>query len=196
MVNNEKTISKLHEVFKAGYRPSRLKQSYRTWIKIGDHDEIHPIEVLNCLAHAFFNPTNEVLRDYKFTKSDDVFSFCNPTIGPDKTFSEILHFVKDVGLKAEECGRNKTVNQFESWKVDAYFKCYPFADYHFMLQESKGIYSHKGGYVGDVQILCETPNEYFGYDYFATYLITNVHANENNPYNKPLLEHSVNHILY
>ncbi len=196
MITEEKTLSKLYRVFKDGYRPSRLKQSYKTWIE-GNDEGMCPREVFNCLGHAFFNPTNEVLKAYGFNKEDDIFGTFNPYKGPAATFSEILHFVRDTGLKVEECGRKKTITTFGSWKVDAYFRpLFTNPDYHFMLQESKGIYSHKQGFDGDVSILCSAPTEYRDYQYCATYLITNTHADENNKYNKPLFEHDADHILF
>lgn len=197
MENEEQTLSKLYKVFKDGYRPSRLKQSYCRTIKMNDGSIIKPLKILNCVAHAFFNPTNQVLRDYGFSHEDAVFGNFNPFKGPFSTFSEILHFVKDAGLKVEECSRKKQINQFGSWKVDAYFRMlFTNPDYHFMLQESRGIYSHKQGFDGDVAILCSAPKEYNNYQYCTSFLITNIHADENNKYNKPLLEHEAERILF
>lgn len=191
MIKNEGTIKKLYKVFKDGYRPSRLKQTYCMWIKTNNREGFNPIDICNCVAHAFFNPTNEILKNYGFDSQDDIFGTFGANQGSAAVFSEILHFVKDVGLKVEECARDTTISNFKSWKVDAYFRYISTnPDYHFMLQESRGIYSHKWGFSGDVSVLCEAPEHYRNYDYCATYLITNIHADENNAYNKPLIEHT------
>ena len=177
-------------MFMDGYRPSRIAQSYKKILKIGNKT-VRPTDMINCFAHAFFNLTNGILIEYGF-KIQDSSSFANLPIflGPACCLDSAIYFAENVGLDVEECNRNDPIKHYGSWKVDAYFDSNR-PDYHFFLQESEGIYSHKMGFIGGLNVMLHQPNlDFKGYEYQATYMVTNRNTSASNKYNKPLSLHT------
>ena len=155
---SEYLIKKLYKIFKDGYRPARGGEPYDFFYKetaIGLYT--------NCLGHAMFNLTNAQFADYDirppryitenyycgFIDSiDDLdydYNADKYLLDVEKIFGEIETFVRETGLKIEECSETFAPEDFNSWKVACYLS-EGLADYHFMLQEQNGVWSSKNGF--------------------------------------------------
>ncbi len=195
MIDRGKTLEKLYMVFKGGYRPSRLLQSY--YDVTVDQKFADVSQITNCLAHAFFNLTNDILLDYGFTKEDKE-TFRNWQGDESTIFDDVVHFVRDTGLKVEECSKTIILKDPKSWLVHAYFRPEdePWAkkDFHFVLDESPAgksvpFYTHRLGFRNEVMAFQGVPEKiFFGYTYHATYTVTNPNADFSNKYTKSMLE--------
>lgn len=193
MIDRGKTLEKLYMVFKDGYRPSRLLQSY---YDVTVDQYFDRSRITNCLAHAFFNLTNEILRDYGFT-DDDKETFRDWQGDAEKIFLDIEHFVSDVGLKIEKCPQKTILKDPKSWLVHAYYRPEDdiwHKDFHFILDESPAgksvpFYTHRLGFRNEVMAYQGVPEKtFFNYTYQATYTVTNPNADFSNKYTISMLE--------
>lgn len=193
----EHLLRKLNQVFKDGYRPARGSESYDVKLKNG----LYTYEGVNCLGHIF-NLRNKQFDDYDFGPYHMYGRFTNPYFGigksiefEDKTKDIMFDFIKEVGLKIEECDPSKPIEDFKSWKIALYFLNTKYhKDFHYLLEDSPKNWSSKLGYQPHVErIQKETPplqyhnliEEYpETYNLYGTYKITNENADENNRYVK------------
>ncbi len=191
----EHLLRKLNQVFKDGYRPVRRNEPYNFKLKNG----LYVYECVNCLGHVF-NLTNQQFNDYDFGPYKMYGKFPLQNQNSSLCFNErmkntMFDFIKETGLKIEECDPNKPIEDFKSWKIALYFLNTRYhKDFHYIFEESPNIWSSKSGYKPQVDYIQTTnlPDTYINqtdiapdvYNLYGTYKITNVNADENNPYVK------------
>ena len=101
----------------------------------------------------------------------------------------IMDFVKETGLKVEECSPKANNCDFKSWKVALYL-CN--RDYHMFIEDFADYWTAKRGFTPSTdKINFLTPIFTRGndkdnpvYEYFGTYKLTNPRADENNEFLK------------
>lgn len=224
----EYILGKLHQIFKDGYRPMRGDESYNTFLKNGSQ----VYDLVNCFGHTF-NLRNQQFEDYnikpyrlygRFSDYEDSVYFEN------KTAQSIFDFIKETGLKIEECKPDDKITDFRSWKIALYFyNNWNHKDFHFLLEEKPKKWSSKLGFHPYVEHVNEDilphkflikdknskgisrkdytkkrhciiehncklvpPSRYsnmveedpYIYEFYGTYKITNINADENNRYVK------------
>ncbi len=195
-MNQEKTeyiLKVLHKVFKDGYRPARGNESYYKKLKNG----LYVGNMINCMGHIF-NLRNQQFDDYKI-EPYKLFShgysypyftgFMKDAYKYEESAKLMLDFIKEVGLKVEECSPNEIISDFKSWKIALYFSS---RDFHYLLEDRHQNWSSKIGNKNLVEQIrgIEPPKEYQNqvdtfpniYNLYATYKITNKNADENNKY--------------
>ncbi len=171
-----KTILKLKEIFKLGYRPERRLETYRCKTPSG----FLTGQITNCLEHACFNLTNKQIIDNNFSIYDK--SAFQSFIDVNKSLSEItqdiFNFVEDAGLKVSD--NKKIINKQKEWRVALYYRTdYEVEDYHFLLQEKSGIWTSKMGSSLNIQKYLTLPKVvYRNYDLYGVYTIKNPYIKE------------------
>lgn len=171
-------LSKLHQVFKDGYRPARGNESYAAQLKNG----VLAGDMINCFGHTF-NLRNQQLDDYQFTP-DRIYGYfpAEPGASGQTRAQPMLDFIQETGLRVAACDPNEPITDFKSWKIALYFAP---SDFHFLLEEAPGRWSSKLGFSFEVDQNLYPPQKYYGafdYNLFNTYKITNPHADANNRY--------------
>ena len=184
-------LRKLRQVFKDGYRPARGNESYDVMLNNGAKAYI----MVNCLGHIF-NLRNQQFNDYQIMPYKMYGTFDGIGFNKHKKAAKrMLDFIKETGLKVEECDPNKTITDFKSWKIALYFEDSEYRkDFHYLLAETPQLWSSKVGYRPFVEhIYTTTPpsiyrnqidNDTTPYEFYAAYKITNPNASESNCYVK------------
>ena len=135
-MNRESTLKKLRKVIKSGYTPSRGFQVYT----------MPNSSILNCLAHACFNMTDEVCKANNFTLADaDSFRyFC--AFSQEFTKLSLFYFIEDTGLQLVPCEKQTSLKPNE-WEIALYFAIgdTDYDDFHFLLRENNKTWSSKFG---------------------------------------------------
>lgn len=175
------TILKLNKIFKLGYVPSRGKESYEE----KNSDGLAFCTLINCFGHACFNLKNSQLEVFD---CDESRNFGNHIEYPGQPNYEIARnlfdFIKAVGLKVRRVGKN-CIPGTNQWLVALYFAKSMFdgtnQDYHFMLREKDGIWSHKMGHKKTVDYCSKPPrsfvsNAYYRYTLYGYFLLSNPYA--------------------
>jgi len=195
-MNQERTeyiLKILYKIFKDGYRPARSNETYYKKLKNG----IYVGNMINCMGHIF-NLRNQQFDDYEI---EPYKSFSHGYAYPyftgfmkdaykfDESAKLMIDFIREVGLKVEECYPNEKITDFKSWKIALYFSS---RDFHYLLEDSHQNWSSKIGNKNIVEQISteEPPKEYQNhvdtfpnlYNLYATYKITNKNADENNKY--------------
>ena len=140
----EHVLSKLQQVFHDGYRPARGTEPYDFTLK----NECKAYRLVNCFGHMF-NLKNQQLNDYQFGPYPIYSAFNEIDKDPDNKASQrMLDFIKEIGLKVEECAPDKLIDDFKSWKIALYFGKYNNnqKDFHYLLEEAPGLWSSKIGF--------------------------------------------------
>ena len=185
-------LGKLRQVFRDGYRPARGAESYNVRLKNG----LWAYQQVNCLGHVF-NLRNQQFNDYDFKPYR---MFGDFVLGPWENkhawLGQMLDFIKDTGLKVEECSPKETITDFKSWKTALYFVRFGYSagDFHYLLEDMPNQWSSKCGFRDNFeQLNLVTPPLIYknqidrsltDYDFYGTYKITNPNADPNNPYVK------------
>lgn len=185
-------LRKLYKVFKDGYRPARGNEYYNVKLDNG----VKAYEQVNCLGHVF-NLRNQQFNDYKIKpyKMFGYFSGLRASRFKEDATEQMFDFIKETGLKIEECDPKKTITDFKSWKVALYFHDTPWhKDFHFLLEDAPRNWSSKLGFEPYVEHNYElvppkiyrnlVDNNPDPYEFYGTYKITNPNADENNRYVK------------
>lgn len=195
-MNKEKTeyiLRILQRVFEDGYRPARGNESYYKKINNG----LYVGNMVNCMGHIF-NLRNQQFDDYKI-EPYKLFShgyahpyfmgFMKGANKHDESAKLMLDFIKEVGLKVEECSPIESIKDFKSWKIALYFSS---NDFHYLLEDSPQNWSGKVGNKSIVEHVegIKLPMQYQNrvdtfpsiYNFYGTYKITNENADENNKY--------------
>ncbi len=198
----EHIIRKLWQVWRDGYRPARGNESYEYRLK----NKTLASTMVNCMGHIF-NLRNQQLDDYDFGPFQIFNDF--PSINQDpyeKTVKQMFDFIKETGLKIEECAPDKTIDDFRSWKIALYFENKIIncgnqniyrRDFHYQLEEGPQLWSSKLGFTPSVEYInTKEPPQVFQssisefeptvYNLYGTYQLTNPYADENNRYLKHL----------
>ena len=195
-IDRDYIIEKLWQVFKDGYVPSRGKESYDYELS---NKSGNIYNFTNCLSHACFNLTNKMFDAYNINppKFHDCSYFglmMHPGDTDGKIAQRILYFIRETGLKVEDCDPNIPVRDFNSWKMALYTAN---DDYHLLLEEParrtarffrshRRIWTSKAGYWGDFckELEGELPTVMRSGRYYLynTYKITNENADEDNPF--------------
>lgn len=186
----EYLLRQLYQVFKDGYRPARGIETYGQLLK----NHVETYDMVNCLGHVF-NLRNQQYNDYKFKAFQIYGYFPGLKRQPDPIASQrLFDFIKETGLKIEECDPNKPIEDFKSWKCALYFGTdeeTDLRDFHFLLEDAPYIWSSKIGFEPFVEQLRTTklPMTYhslleggLNYQFYGAYKITNPNADENNRY--------------
>ncbi|MBQ8444394.1 MAG: hypothetical protein IJX25_03485 [Clostridia bacterium] len=142
---HESTILKLKGVFKLGHLPIRGDEPYYV-LHMASNQEV--TFLVNCMAHSFFNLTNDQLENYNEFDAKNFRQFYWPDDSEEEVYNRILKFVRKTGLSVvkttESCKPKKG-----QWKVGVYFlereKKECKVDFHFILRESDGRWSSKEG---------------------------------------------------
>lgn len=172
MKDKEKTILKLKSAFDLGYYPSRFDESYVA--TTADNYKIY--DLINCMSHACFNLTNDILSKIHFNYHDTLvfgdFYYMEDDCMDDncvedyyvedecsvieKSVNMMVDFVKKVGLQIQP-SNTLNLQQPNEWNIALYLNSY---DYHFLLQEKSKIWSSKFGKNKDLEFFNELPNPY------------------------------------
>ena len=191
-------LHKLQQIFQDGYRPARGNESYRTVLPNG----IPVAQMVNCLGHVF-NLRNRqfidyAIRPYQIINPDGINSFeamANPYftgfMKGNTQFPEVantmLDFIKETGLRIEECAPDQMITDFKSWKIALYFQN---DDFHYLLEDAPQTWSGKVGATTRVRFYnavtppkkCHCLLNPHPYHLYGTYKITNPNASETNRY--------------
>ena len=154
-------ILKLRDIFRQEYVPVRGNQNYNKWIlKEGKKRYRLAGDGINCLGHACFNLTNEIIVDYGITFDDvqALWNFDTFNKNPKLTIENISSFIEEVGLKIRKSSSEEELGENE-WKI-AYYFSKDKDDYHFMLQERDGRWSSKSGADSSITYFNEAPEEF------------------------------------
>ena len=186
----ESAIKILHTFFKQGYFPSRDRQSYGVFLP---QAKIQAQNLVNCMAHACFNLTNAQLNTPAFQEFKGFYTggmVDGNTDTKEVQTEKMLHFIKEVGLKVEECDPDAVLKDFRSWKVGLYFRysdVWEDLDYHYCLQEKDNTWSSKFSSYLQLDHF-EYLRAYMlnGYEFEKCFIITNPNADENNQYVKEM----------
>lgn len=107
--------------------------------------------------------------------------------------AKMLDFIKEIGLRVQECDPLEPVTDFRSWKIALYFS---IDDFHYLLEDTPNQWSSKCGFSKRLEQLdrrrAPRKYRYFNlpdpdmdtYYFYNTYKITNPYADENNRYVK------------
>ena len=181
MKNNEfNTILKLNKIFKLGYIPSRKNESYEeshneTGCKLG--------VFINCFAHACFNLTNKQIQDFDENDANS-FGYKIDYLGQPHHMirKNLINFIKKTGLRVYRTTKDYPTAE-NQWIVAMYFglnmKDHINQDYHFMLKEKDGFWSHKVGHNNVTKYVSDPPKRFiwqasqYEYTLDGFYLITN-----------------------
>ncbi len=186
-------ISKLYQIFQDGYRPARGFEPYN--FQLDNKRKVS--KLVNCFGHVL-NLRNAQFNDYKIGPYQIYGYFPNICSDTDQQAAQrMFDFLKEIGLKIEECAPDKTIEDFRSWKIALYFENTNrlHKDFHFILEESPDLWSSKLGFSPNIEHLREKnpPEVYqnlltdeFNYERYGAFIITNPKADENNPYIKGL----------
>ncbi len=189
-------VKKIGEVVKLGYFPTRGHEKYTFRFVNGGQEQIK--DYINCFAHAFFNFSNEELRDL-FVENGEVktellnefWDFGIDRNNVDESLERLISgLVRSTGLKAEkctevtECGKNQ-------WKVGVYYReprNGKSSDFHFLRwEEDSFCWSSKNGDESRVDSFYELPYIYRkDYKLIAVYMVTNEYAKNKTSQEKTL----------
>ena len=185
----EHLLGKLRQVFRDGYRPARGAESYNTLLKNG----LWAYEQVNCLGHVF-NLRNQQFNDYQIKPYVMYGHFPRRQCSSNRAWAgEMLDFIKETGLRVNECDPMEPITDFRSWKMALYFSP---NDFHYLLEDAPQHWSSKCGVANYFEQIdrrkaphkyryCNLPGpEFDTYHLYNTYKITNPHADENNRYVK------------
>ncbi|MCM1404574.1 MAG: hypothetical protein NC133_03715 [Prevotella sp.] len=184
--DREHLLRKLYKVFKDGYRPARGNESYGTKLENG----MVVSNLVNCLGHVL-NLRNQQFDDYQINSR--LFGYfqglCLSHNFKEDATKCTFDFIKETGLKVEECAPQRKINDFKSWKIALYLS---HKDFHFFLEEAPREWSGKLGFENYVEhnFKLIPPKVYRNtveidpesYEFYGTYKITNPNADENNRY--------------
>lgn len=190
MDDREYLLRKLNQVFKDGYRPARGAESYNVPLKNG----LWAYEQVNCLGHIF-NLRNQQFNDYQFEPYGMYGNFpsCSPGVSNRARTGQMLDFIKETGLRVNECDPLEPIKDFRSWKIALY---YAPDDFHYLLEDAPHHWSSKCGTMNYFEQIDrrQPPYKYRycnlldpdlkTYYLYNTYKITNPYADESNPYVK------------
>lgn len=134
-------IKKINAILRKGKMTGRGGQKYT----------IFNTFTINCLGHAFFNFSNQQIRNLRRGYEDELRSFLwgleEPSDQQDafKLITEQLEQkICETGLLLEECQINDKIEDGQ-WKVAYYYKDGDDKDFHFIRQEDDGTWSSKLG---------------------------------------------------
>lgn len=186
----EHLLSKLRQVFRDGYRPARGAESYKVLLKNG----LWAYEQVNCLGHIF-NLRNQQFNDYQFKPYHMYGDFPKSPWANNRAWAgQMLDFIKETGLRVNECDPMEPIKDFRSWKMALYFS--HDNDFHYLLEDAPQKWSSKCGMANYFEQIdrrkaphkyryCNLPDpDLDTYYLYNTYKITNPHADENNRYVK------------
>ncbi len=169
---SEKIVKNLKEIFALGYVPIRKNESYMFKLSNG----LPAYSLVNCMGHAFFNLTNQILNDYQFDK--EYLYSCQNFYDSFKSLNgmalSMFNFVEITGLKVEKAQKTAKRGNGE-WNVALYFNT-EIEDYHFLLQENAFCWSSKISINKSVEKFVTPPKVYRErYDLYDIYTIKNPH---------------------
>ncbi|MBE7073889.1 MAG: hypothetical protein E7379_02220 [Clostridiales bacterium] len=176
------TILKLKKIFSLGYLPSRGDESYTL---LHRDTNIEFSKIANCLAHSFFNLTNEQLEDFNLFDSG-TFRWFYLDENDERALDRVLEFVEKTGLKVEETSLEQDLAP-NQWKVAVYFRVREnknvIPDFHFILQEKDGVWSSKEGAFPTIDYFQHPPEmfysaygSHFQYKLYGYLMVTNARA--------------------
>lgn len=168
MSNEERTILKLYEIVKLGYVPSRGLQHYSK----------STARLVNCFEHAFYGLTNTQIKTAGLDLEDkETFGNIFSKKPMQDDIQKMFYFVRETGLKIEECDYSAVVKMPEV-KVALYFQKNLFReDFHFYREEKsrfgKTFWTGKVGFSSIVQKERDLDMHMNGYSYHGCYKISN-----------------------
>ena len=180
----------LHVVYQQCYPPIREFGELRRYAK-------EPSQSANCLEHAVFNFSDEMLMWLLEKYGEDIYKFWSNFPGaasvldkkPEEQLRDvtpqIVERIQSTGLKVEECGIDDEVEEGQ-WKVAYYFnlcdeKGQFMPDFHFFRQEQDGRWSSKLGKMPHVQFYRKLPEIFAGgYKIQKVFKITNPYMYKSN----------------
>ena len=173
----------LHIVYQQCYPPIRELKEFRYYSK-------EAAQISNCLEHAVFNFSDEMLG-WLFEKfGEDMSKFWSNFSGmgspfekkPQQQLSDTtpqnIERIRETGLKVEECSLDDELEDGQ-WKVAYYFnlcdeKGQFIPDFHFFRQEADGRWSSKLGRSMQICFYDELPQIFEGgYKLQKIFMITN-----------------------
>lgn len=168
MNKEERTILKLYKLVRLGYVPSRGLEHYSK----------STARLVNCFEHAFYGLTNAQIKIVGLDLEDkETFGNIFSTNPMQDNIQKIFYFIRETGLKIEECDYSAVVKKPES-KVALYFQKNLFReDFHFYREEKsrfgKTFWTGKAGFSSVVQKERDLEMHMNGYSYRGCYKISN-----------------------
>ncbi|MBQ8908828.1 MAG: hypothetical protein IJY90_00850 [Clostridia bacterium] len=148
---------KLRRLLSLGYLPARGNQSYRM---VHTSTAREMTFLVNCVAHTFFNLTNQQLENFDSLDGMNFRGFLFEDEDCSVSYKRVIDFVKRTGLNVTNTSFKAPVED-NSWRVAVYFQIDDNgkygADFHFLLEENDGMWSSKEGSFPDLIYYSKPP---------------------------------------